>query len=126
MAIKGVKAKGDQFERDLCAYFTEALGVDVFRSLYTKDPTMQETVGACDLMGVPELAVEAKRVEKLSFPAAYAQAVRNTALGEHPVVINRRSRQKLGESYVILSLDDFTEFYRAWGVSKGYFRNDKL
>ena len=90
MAIKGVKAKGDQFERDLCAYFSEKLGVEVFRSLYTKDPTMKNTVGACDLMGVPALAVEAKRVEKLSFPAAYAQALRNAAVGEYPVVINRR------------------------------------
>jgi len=122
MAIKGVKAKGDQFERDLCVYFSEKLGVEVFRSLYTKDPTMKDTVGACDLMGVPALAVEAKRVEKLSFPAAYAQALRNASLGEYPVVINRRSRQKIGDSYVLISLDDFTVFYKAWGISQGYFK----
>lgn len=116
------KRKGDKFEIELAKYFTEKLGVQVMRSLYTSDPMVRKGKGNPDLIGLPQLAVEAKKVEALSFPKAMVQAKTNAGRFEKPVVINRRNRQKLEEAYVLVELEHFTELYRAWGVAEGYFK----
>lgn len=119
------KRKGDTFERELSKYLSEILGVDVMRSIYTGDPMVRKGKGNSDLIGVPRLAVEAKFVEKLSFPAAIAQAKRNAAPSEIPIVINRRSRMKTGDSYVCLTLDNFVQMYRAWAYEQGYLSDQQ-
>lgn len=114
------REKGNRFELELAKFFASELGVAVFRSLYDGDPMVRKGKGNSDLIGVPQLAVEAKRVESLSFPAAMKQAKTNASGKEVPVVINRRNRQKLEESYVLMELGDFVKYFRAWCVQEGY------
>ena len=111
------KAKGDNFERELAAYINEYLG----RELCSRAPLSGGGVvgilsGGADLIGPPDLFIEAKRVEKLSFPAAMAQAERNiiqTQTQDMGVVINRRNRMSTGQSYVLLRFDDFLRLYKS-------------
>jgi len=119
---RGAKEKGARFERELATYFATHLGLDVFRSLYTTDPMARKGKGSSDLVGVPDLAVEAKRVETLSFPAALAQAERNAGKREMPVVINRRSRMEIDDCYTVVRLGDFMKMYKAWCQKEGFCR----
>lgn len=107
--------KGKTYERELAKYFSENLGITVFRSCL---PQKFDGSGNCDLLGLPQLAVEAKRVETLRWRDAYAQAKRNAAPDEIPIVVTRCSRVATGDSTVMLSLDDFLIFYRAFLASE--------
>ncbi|GAA4652565.1 hypothetical protein GCM10023116_48490 [Kistimonas scapharcae] len=121
---RGCKQKGDNFERELAAFLNEyAYG----RSLCHRAPLSGGgsviSTGGADLTGTPGLFVEAKRVERCAFPNALEQAERNaeqTCSTEHPIVINRRNRQCMEESYVFLRLGDFLAFYHAWLEREGH------
>jgi hypothetical protein len=52
------------------------------------------------------LAIEAKRVERLSIEEAFAQATRNAGPADMPCVIHRRNRQALPAARVTLTLAD--------------------
>ena len=113
------KTKGDNFERELSAYVNEQTGLETFRTPLSgggreAGPAMS------DVTGTPGLGIEAKRVEKLNFPLALRQAGKNAGVNEAPVVINRRNHQAIGQAYVLLHLDGFLEFYRAWLRVEGY------
>nr|MDT0250054.1 hypothetical protein [Endozoicomonas sp.] len=130
MALKprGAKQKGDKFERELATWLNE--------NVYGREQCARAPLsggghvgiaGGADLIGTPELFIEAKRVEKLSFPAALEQAERNRTLTnspEFPIVINRRNRQSLDESYVFMRLKDFVEFYRLALARLGYIKTE--
>ena len=77
-----------------------------------------------DLMGTPLLHIEAKRVEKLNFHDALAQAERSLERSgsedEMAVVINRRNRQTTGESLCLLRLDDLLTRYRYCLKAEGF------
>jgi hypothetical protein len=79
-------------------------------------------VGACDLIGTPYLAIEAKRTETFEPKKFMEQATRNAPPGEMPVVIHRRSRQTMDEASVLIKLSDFVELYRSYLKSKGQIR----
>lgn len=114
---RGSKSKGDAFERELAAYLTIRLGHDVRRAPLSGGGTIHGLSGGADLSGTPGLHCEVKRVERLSFPDAMAQAERSllkSGAPEIPVVINRRNRQLTGQSYTLLRLDDFLDLYEAW------------
>lgn len=65
--------------------------------------------GDADVVGVPGLHIECKRVEKLNLDAAYKQSVRDARAGEIPAVIHRRN----GEQWkVTVSLEDFIEIWK--------------
>ena len=110
------KAKGDKFERELAAYFTEHTSLDeVVRT------PLSGAAGGADLTGTTGLFVEAKRVEHLQFPKAMAQAEASRDRQHNPrikrkaaIVVNRRSRQSTGDSFVLMRLDDFLQFYDTW------------
>ena len=121
---RGCKAKGDNFERQLAQFLNEYVyGRELcHRAPLSGGGTVMSTGGA-DLTGTPGLFVEAKRVEKLSFPAALDQAERNvneTRSTEHPIVINRRNRQHIEDSFVFMRLSDFLAFYHAWLRQEGF------
>ncbi len=129
MALKprGAKAKGDKFERELAAWLNEHV---YQREQCSRAPLSGGgnigIVGGADLIGTPGLFVEAKRVEKLSFPAALEQAERNQSLTnspESPIVINRRNQQATSDSYVFMRLDQFSTFYRLALIQLGYLKN---
>lgn len=114
--------KGNNFERELATYLNDTIGLRSSRAPLSGGGNVGMSGGA-DLLGTPGLFVEAKRVEKLSFPEAMRQAkgnVTKTNSPEVPVVINRRNRQTIGESYVVLELDDFLKFYHTWLAQEGY------
>lgn len=49
--------------------------------------------GDADVVGLPGVHIECKRVERLNLDAAMAQSIRDARAGELPVVAHRRSRQ---------------------------------
>ena len=64
-----------------------------------------------DVVGVPGVHVECKRVERLDLQAAMAQSVRDAeGTGDVPVVMHRRDRE---EWLVTMSLDDWAAMYLA-------------
>ncbi len=125
------KQKGDAFERELAEHMNAIIFPDspvkrIHRTPLSGAFSVHKGVGSADLTGTPELWVEAKRVERLNFHDAMAQAVRGSkACGEvdMPVVINRRSRQTLDEAVVTIRLKDFMRIYHAFLKANGYASN---
>ena len=73
--------------------------------------------GNADLLGTPEIFVETKRVEKLAWRDALAQAERNVRgkkIDQIPIVITRRNREATEDSVVFLRLSAFSELYQAF------------
>ena len=100
------RQKGAAAERELAAILREH-GYDARRG--------QQYAGAngdADVIGIPGLHLECKRVEKLNLDAAMEQSRRDARDGEIPVVVHRKNRQ---EWRITLALDDFL---RIWGKGK--------
>ena len=117
-----MKTKGDNYERELAAYINEKTGIESFRAPLSGGGHVGMSGGA-DLLGVPELFVEAKRVERLNFHDALRQAERNidkTRSPDAPIVINRKNRMPTGDSLCLLRLDDFLKFYKAYLKQQGF------
>lgn len=68
-----------------------------------------------DVVGVPHLHLEIKRVQALNLDKAMEQSVRDAKGDEIPVVIHRKDRQPWR---VTLGLEDFMELYQAWEENK--------
>lgn len=64
--------------------------------------------GDADVVGLPGVHIECKRVEKLNLYDAMAQAVRDAKDGETPAVFHRKNNKGW---LVTLRLDDFTKIY---------------
>lgn len=65
--------------------------------------------GDADVVGLPGVHIECKRVERLNLEDAMAQSRADARLGEIPVVMHRKSNCKW---LVTLSLDDFMTLYK--------------
>jgi hypothetical protein len=114
LTARGSKAKGDRFERELATYINESVGTNAVRAPLSGGGSVFASGGA-DLLGVPGMFIEAKRVERLNFHDAIRQAERNkaaTGCPDIPVVINRKNHQTTGESLCVLRLDDLLNLYR--------------
>lgn len=122
------KRKGDDFERELAAHINTTIpGLDAFRAPLSGGGNCM-TAGGSDILGAPDLFIEAKRVEKLNFHEALRQAERNKSLTkapEVPIVINRKNRQPTGSSLVLLRLDDFLKFYAAYLKENGHVQTSR-
>ena len=117
-----MKTKGDNYERELAAYINEKTGIKSFRAPLSGGGNVGMSGGA-DLLGTPELFVEAKRVERLNFHDALRQAERNiekTESPDGPIIINRKNRMPTGDSLCLLRLDDFLKFYKAHLKQQGF------
>ena len=71
-----------------------------------------KTGQAADVVGLPGVHIEVKRVERLDLDKAYAQACRDaeaSGKGEIPVVVHRKSRSPW---MVTMALDDFLKIYQ--------------
>lgn len=123
------KNKGDNYERELAALINEHTGlVTASRAPLSGGGAIGVLSGGADLMGVPNLFVEAKRVERLNFHDAMRQAERNidkTKSPDIPVVINRKNRMPTGQSLCLLRLDDLLFFYRYYLKCEGYVQEDE-
>ena len=65
--------------------------------------------GDADVVGVPGLHIECKRVERLNVENALRQAERDSQKGKIPVVMHRANRE---EWKVTLRLKDFMEVWK--------------
>jgi hypothetical protein len=111
--------KGKVFERELAAYLRETLGLAVHRTSATQQ-IQDRTRGHADLIGLPFLALEAKRTEALNIRSALRQAIVNAQPPEIPVVVTRRNRETLPDAIVALRLSDFIPLYRAFLAERGH------
>lgn len=65
--------------------------------------------GDADVIGVPGLHLEVKRVERLNVEKALQQAERDSQEGKIPVVMHRANHEKWK---VTMRLDDFMKIYK--------------
>lgn len=66
--------------------------------------------GDADVLGIPGLHIECKRVEKLNIDDALEQSIRDAKDGELPVVMHRKNRKPWK---VTLELDEFMKLLKA-------------
>ena len=110
MATNG-KRKGKEGELEL-AHKLKEYGYNAYRSVQYNGKD-----GQADVIGLPNIHVEVKRVEKLNIYDAIAQAKRDAKNGDKPTVFHRKNRCNW---LVTMELDSFMELYN------GYRHNDSL
>lgn len=132
LSPKGAKAKGDAYEREIAHYMNDRLfggREQVYRApLSGGGRQFVSGGGSADLIGTPEVWVEAKRTEKFQPYAAMEQAetgIRGKRAPEKPVVISRRSRVATGDSLVVMRLDDWLDLYAALLSQVGFRIEEK-
>ena len=67
--------------------------------------------GDADVVGLPGIHLEVKRVEKLNISEAMQQSIRDAREGELPVVMHRKNRETW---LVTMPLRVFMVLYKAW------------
>ena len=65
--------------------------------------------GDPDVVGMPGVHIECKRLERLNIYEAMAQSINDARIGETPVVMHRKNR---GEWLVSMRLGDFIKLYK--------------
>lgn len=71
--------------------------------------------GDADVVGLPGIHIECKRVERLNLEDAMAQSRRDAREGEIPVVMHRKTRSPW---LVTMTLEDWIEIYREWEAGR--------
>lgn len=71
--------------------------------------------GDADVVGLPYIHLEIKRVEKLNIDDALQQSIRDARDAEIPVVMHRRNRT---EWKVTMLFEDWINLYKAWEKDK--------
>ena len=71
--------------------------------------------GDADVIGLPGIHIECKRVERLNLYDAMAQSKHDSRDGEKPAVFHRINRSKW---LVTMELEDFMEIYREWEAGR--------
>lgn len=71
--------------------------------------------GDADVVGMPGIHIECKRVEQLNIHKAMEQAKNDAKKDEIPAVFHRKNRTKW---LVTVSLDDFISLYRRSGLEE--------
>ena len=67
--------------------------------------------GDADVVGLPGIHIECKRVEKLNIEMAMEQSIRDARYGEIPTVMHRKDRKQW---LVTMPLVDWMELFQAW------------
>lgn len=71
--------------------------------------------GDADVVGLPGIHIEVKRVEKLNIENAVEQSVRDAREGEKPIVLHKKNRRKW---LVTMPFEEWIELYKAWGKER--------
>lgn len=71
--------------------------------------------GSADVIGLPYMHIECKRVEKLNLDAAIIQSIRDCRENEKPCVMHRKNHKPWA---VTMLLEDWIELYREWEAGK--------
>ena len=110
MATNG-KRKGKEGELEL-AHKLKEYGYDAKRSVQYNGKD-----GQADVLGLPHIHIECKRVEKLNIYDAIAQAKRDAKNGDFPTVFHRKNRCNW---LVTMELDEFMKLY------EGYIKSENV
>lgn len=108
MAINS-KQKGAKGEVEL-AHKLKEYGYDAKRSVQYNGKD-----GQADVVGLPKIHIECKRVEKLNIYDAIDQAKRDAKNGDKPAVFHRKNRCNW---LVTMELDEFMEIYEGYMTSE--------
>ena len=65
--------------------------------------------GDADVLGLPNIHIECKAVEKLNILDAMAQSIHDSREGEIPVVIHKKNHT---DWHITMKLDDFISIYK--------------
>ena len=71
--------------------------------------------GSADVVGLPGIHIECKRVEKLNLYDAMSQSIHDAKANEKPAVFHRKNHC---DWLVTIRLDDWIELYREWKAGK--------
>ena len=77
--------------------------------------------GDADVVGLPRIHLEVKRVEKLNIDNAMSQSIRDARDEEVPVVMHRKNRT---EWKITMRFSDWVEMYKAWEKENERIRKD--
>lgn len=108
MATNG-KRKGKEGELEL-AHKLKEYGYDAKRSVQYNGKD-----GQADVLGLPHIHIECKRVEKLNIYDAIDQAKRDAKNGDSPTVFHRKNRCNW---LVTMELTEFMKIYQAYEEAK--------
>lgn len=103
------RAKGAGGERELAKALREC-GYDCRRGQQYSGAN-----GDADVVGLPGIHIECKRVERLNLYDAMAQSKHDAREGEKPAVFHRKDRCKW---LVTMEMEDFMEIYREWEAGR--------
>ena len=99
------KQKGKAGELELACKLKE-YGYDARRSVQYNGKD-----GQADVLGLPHIHIEAKRVERLNLYDAMEQAKRDAKNGDKPAVFHRKNRSNW---LVTMELDDFMDIFKEY------------
>ena len=103
------RRKGKRGELELCRKLRE-YGYSCSRSVQYCGAN-----GDADVVGLPGIHIECKRVERLNLAEAMYQAERDARPGELPAVFHRRN----GEPWLVtMPLEKWIEIYREWEAGR--------
>lgn len=108
MAINS-RQKGKAGELELARKLKE-YGYDAKRSVQYNGKD-----GRADVLGLPSIHIECKRVERLNLYDAMEQAKRDAKNGDSPTVFHRKNRSRW---LVTMELDDFMKLYKAFEINQ--------
>ena len=99
------RAKGARGEREL-AHVLQEYGYETRRGQQYSGAN-----GDADVVGLPHIHIECKRVEKLNIDKAMQQSMEDSRENEVPVVMHRKDRQRW---LVTMTMDEWMRFYERW------------
>lgn len=99
------RAKGARGERELAKKLRE------FGFHARRGQQYSGAAGDADVIGVPDIHIECKRVEKLNINKAMRQSLNDARQGEKAVVMHKKNDEKW---LVTMTLADWIELYNAW------------
>lgn len=102
------RQKGARGEREIASYLREH-GYEARRGQQFSGAN-----GDADVVGLPGIHIEVKRVERLNLYDAMEQSVRDARDGEIPVVMHRKDRK---EWLVTMRIDEWREMYEKSNVN---------
>lgn len=116
--------KGNSYEVELAEYLTKSLEINVTRTPLSGGGF--NDVQMADLVGTPDIWVEAKRTQRANVYGAMEQAERGIEARncpDSPVVITRKDHVHTRDSLVVMRLDDWVDLYRAYLTLTGVTKN---
>jgi len=105
------RQKGARGEREWAAY-CRSQGYECRRTAQY----CGKTGDASDVVGLPGVHIEVKRVERLDLYGAMSQAIRDSANKDFPIVAHRRNNC---DWLVTMRADEWFALYREWEASHG-------